>query len=149
MSITAWETIQWTKVERRVLRYQTRIYKATKDKNKRKIRCIQKSLLASLDAKLLAVRKVTTENRACVSGLISYHDTSIEPGVDEKLYLTNPKKVKLVKNLRLNGSSVSFRNTEHSSSLRDERGSSLPIKRVYIPKPGKAAKRPLGIPTIL
>ena len=148
MSITAWETIQWTKVERRVLRYQTRIYKATKDKNKRKIRCIQKSLLASLDAKLLAVRKVTTENRACVSGLISYHDTSIEPGVDEKLYLTNPKKVKLVKNLRLNGSSVSFRNTEHSSSLRDERGSSLPIKRVYIPKPGKAAKRPLGIPTI-
>ena len=34
MSITAWETIQWAKVELRVLRYQTRIYKATKDKTK-------------------------------------------------------------------------------------------------------------------
>ena len=38
-----WETISWADVELRVLRYQTRIYKAAKDQNKRKILTFIKS----------------------------------------------------------------------------------------------------------
>ena len=114
--VKTWATIQWAEVERRVLRYQTRIYKATKDKKKEKVRRIQKRLLKSFDAKLLAVRRVTTDNRVTPpKGAI---------GVDEKLYINDLEKEKLVSKLRLDGYAH-------------------PIKRVYIPKPGKAEKRPL------
>jgi RNA-directed DNA polymerase len=115
---SAWDTNSWEEVERRVLRYQTRIYKATKDKKKEKVRRIQKRLLKSFDAKLLAVRRVTTDNRG-----------KNTPGVDEKVYTSSIEKEKLVCNLRLDGYAH-------------------PIKHVYIPKPGKAEKPPLGIATI-
>ena len=73
-------------MERRVLGYQTRIYKATKDKKKEKVRRIQKRLLKSFNANLLAVRRVTTDNRA----------TRFAPiGVDEKLYINDLEKEKL------------------------------------------------------
>ena len=112
--VKTWATIQWAEVERRVLRYQTRIYKATKDKKKEKVRRIQKRLLKSFDAKLLAVRRVTTDNRVTPpKGAI---------GVDEKLYINDLEKEKLVSKLRLDG---------------------YAHPRVYIPKPGKAEKRPL------
>ena len=113
--VKTWATIQWAEVERRVLRYQTRIYKATKDKKKEKVRRIQKRLLKSFDAKLLAVRRVTTDNRVFPKETL---------GVDEKLYINDLEKEKLVSKLRLDGYAH-------------------PIKRVYIPKPGKAEKRPL------
>jgi RNA-directed DNA polymerase len=118
MSKIAWETIDWTKVESRVRRYQTRIYKASRDNNSPKVRCLQKRLLGSLDAKLLAVRRVTTLNKG-----------KRTPGIDKKIFVTNEQKGKLVEKLRLNGKA-------------------MPIKRVYIDKPGKTEKRPLGIPVI-
>ena len=118
MSIIAWETINWAKVEFRVNRYQTRIYKASRDNNSSKVRSLQKRLLGSFDAKLMAVRRVTTLNRG--------HKT---PGLDHKTYVTDNQKGKLVQKLRLDGKA-------------------MPIKRVYIDKPGKKEKRPLGIPSI-
>jgi RNA-directed DNA polymerase len=115
----AWKHINWTFVQKRVNRYQRRIFKASQSCNKRKVRFVQKLIVNSLDAKLLAVRKVTTDNKGTKT-----------PGVDEKLYLTSNEKIQLVKSLRI-----------------DAKAS--PICRVFIPKPGRTEKRPLGIPTIL
>ena len=118
MSIIAWKTINWTQVEFRVRRYQTRIYKASRDNNSPKVRCLQKRLLRSLDAKLMAVRRVTTLNKG-----------KRTPGIDKKIFVTDNQKGKLVQKLRLDGKAS-------------------PIKRVYIEKPGKKDKRLLGIPII-
>ena len=60
MSIIAWKTINWAEVEFRVRRYQTRIYKASRDNNSNKVRCLQKRLLRSLDAKLMAVQRAVS-----------------------------------------------------------------------------------------
>ena len=118
MSIIAWKTINWPLVESRVRRYQTRIYKASRDNNSPKVRCLQKRLLRSLDAKLMSVRRVTTLNKG-----------KRTPGIDKKIFVTDNQKGKLVQKLRLDGKAS-------------------PIKRVYIEKPGKKDKRPLGIPII-
>ena len=118
MSIIAWKTINWTQVEFRVRRYQTRIYKASRDNNSPKVRCLQKRLLRSLDAKLMAVRRVTTLNKG-----------KRTRGIDKEIFVTDNQKGKLVQKLRLDGKAS-------------------PIKRVYIEKPGKKDKRPLVIPII-
>jgi RNA-directed DNA polymerase len=118
MSSLAWKTINWPLVDSRIQRYQTRIFKASKENNIYKVRCIQKRLLNSLDAKLVAVRRVTTLNKGKTT-----------PGVEKQVFTTDLQKEKLVRKLRLDGKA-------------------LPIRRVYIDKPGKAEKRSLGIPTI-
>lgn len=118
MSIIAWKTINWTQVEFRVRRYQTRIYKASRDNNSDKVKYLQKRLLRSLDAKLMAVRRVTTLNKG-----------KRIPGIDKTIFVTDNQKGKLVQNLRLNGKAS-------------------PIKLMYIDKPGKKDKRTLGIPII-
>jgi RNA-directed DNA polymerase len=118
MSISAWKDINWSLTDKRILRYQTRIYKAARDGNISKVKCLQKRLLKSPDAKLIAVRRVTTLNKGKTT-----------PGIDGQIYVTDIEKIKLVKRLRLDGKA-------------------LPIRRAYIPKPGKTEKRPLGIPTV-
>lgn len=60
MRSIVWKEVKWSLVDSRVLRYQTRIFKASKENNIPKVRCLQKRLLNSLDAKLLAVRRITT-----------------------------------------------------------------------------------------
>ena len=60
MSSIAWKEVNWPMFDSRVLRYQTRIFKASRDTNIPKVRCLQKRLLRSLDAKLVSVRRVTT-----------------------------------------------------------------------------------------
>jgi RNA-directed DNA polymerase len=115
-NIIAWDDIQWTKVQNRVSKYQHRIYKASKEGNLDKVRGLQKRLVKSLDARLLAVRRVTTENKGRKT-----------PGVDLKLYLTSKEKIQVVNKLRIDGKAC-------------------PIRRILIPKPGKKEKRPLGIP---
>jgi RNA-directed DNA polymerase len=118
MSIPAWKDINWSLTDKRIFRYQTRIYNAARDGNISKVKCLQKRLLKSPDAKLIAVRRVTTLNKGKTT-----------PGIDGQIYVTDIEKIKLVKRLRLDGKA-------------------LPIRRAYIPKPGKIEKRPLGIPTV-
>jgi len=115
MSIIVWKTINWIQVEFRVKRYQTRIYKASRDNNSAKVRCLQKRLLRSFDAKLMAVRHVTTLNKGKKT-----------PGIDKKIFVTDSQKGKLVQKLKLDGKV-------------------LPTKRVYIEKPEKEDKRVLSI----
>jgi RNA-directed DNA polymerase len=84
--------MKWPLVDSRVLRYQTRIFKASKENNIPKVRCLQKRLLNSLDAKLVAVRRVTTLNKGRKT-----------LGVDKQVVVTDKQKVKLVQKLRLDG----------------------------------------------
>jgi RNA-directed DNA polymerase len=118
MSFKQWEEVDWAKVENRILRIQKRIYQASKLGNKGKVVYLQNLLLKSLDAKLLAVRKVTTENKGRKT-----------PGVDQIVYIKPEQKISLVQNLKVDGKA-------------------FPIKRVCIPKAGTKELRPLGIPVI-
>lgn len=119
MSFIEWNLVEWPLVENRVFRYQTRIYRASQNDNKKLVNYLQKRLIRSLDAKLLSVRQVTTENKGRKT-----------TGVDNRVYETPEKKAKLVAKLKLDG----------KANL---------IRRVEIPKLGRPnEKRPLGIPTI-
>lgn len=113
-----WSNIEWHKVRKRITRYQTRIFKASKENNSRKVKALQKFVINSLDAKLLAVKRVTTENKG-----------SKTAGIDKITYISNKEKSLLVSNLRIDGKAN-------------------PIMRQYTPKPGKSEPRPLGIPTL-
>jgi RNA-directed DNA polymerase len=59
----AWNEINWRKAELSVYKLQKRIYQASKTDNVRKLRRLQKTLLNSYNAKLLAVRKVSQDNK--------------------------------------------------------------------------------------
>lgn len=113
-----WDKVDWKSVESRVDRVQKRIYKQSLVGNKHRVHFLQKVLISSLDAKLLAVRRVTTENKGKYTA-----------GIDKKTYSTSEQKMRLVETLSIDGKAV-------------------PIRRVWIPKPGKADLRPLGIPII-
>jgi RNA-directed DNA polymerase len=114
----AWKDVNWKLVHQRLSRQQRRVYKASMEENKAKVHALQRRIIGSLDAKLMAVRRVTTENKG--------RNT---PGVDRQKAISNDMKMKLVSKLNLDGKSS-------------------PIRRTYIPKPGKTEVRPLGIPTI-
>lgn len=119
MSSLKWNEVDWPLVEQRVFRYQQRIYRAGLRDNQNVINNLQGRLITSFDAKLLAVRQVTTLNKG-----------KRTPGVDKRVYDTPKAKMKLVSNLKLDGKASR-------------------IKRVEIPKPGRPGQfRPLGIPTV-
>jgi len=120
MSKLAWKEINWTLVQKRLSRQQRRVYKASMEGKRQTVRAIQRRIIGSLDAKLLAVRRVTTENQG--------RNT---PGVDGVKVLSHEKKIELAYGLKLDGKSQA-------------------IRRVYIPRVGAKKKglRPLGIPTI-
>jgi RNA-directed DNA polymerase len=111
-----WNTMGWVKIERQGFKLQKRIYRATKREDHRQVRRLQKLLLRSRAAKLLAVRNVTQDNQGKKT-----------PGVDGVANLTPQARLDLVQHLHLQG---------HAS----------PVRRVYIPKPGTTEQRPLGIP---
>jgi len=118
MSNLAWKDINWTEVQLRVSRQQRRVYRASMEGNRNKVHALQRRIIASLDTKLLAVRRVTTENQG--------RNT---PGVDGVRAISHKEKIELALRLKLDGKAS-------------------PIRRTYITKPGKTEYRPLGIPTI-
>ncbi len=99
-----WNEIDWRKVEKSVFKLQKRIYQASKNSNVRKYKRLQKTLLNSYYAKLLAVRRVTQDNAGKKTA-----------GVDGIKSLTPKQRLKLVDNLKLNDKSK-------------------PVRRVWIPK---------------
>jgi RNA-directed DNA polymerase len=115
----AWNTIDWAKVRKRVTRLQHRIFKAKLNGLTDTVIGLQIKLINSLDAKLLSVLEVTTLNTGKGT-----------PGIDHKIIRKPDEKLKMALRLRLDGKAK-------------------PIRRVWIPKPGKDEKRPLGIPTIM
>lgn len=113
-----WETIDWHHVEKSVKKLQTRITKAALQNKWNLVKRLQYLLTHSYLAKLLAVRRVTQNKGKRTSG------------IDGEKWLTPVSKMKAV------------------LSLTGKRYKTKPLKRVFINKPGKNKKRPLGIPTM-
>ena len=57
-----WDSIPWKNLHRSVWKLQKRIYRASLDGDRKKVRKLQRLLMSSRAAKLLAVRKVTQDN---------------------------------------------------------------------------------------
>lgn len=113
-----WKDIPWKKFHRHVYRLQKRIFKASQRGDVGTMRRLQKLLMKSFAAKCLAVRRVTQDNQGKSTA-----------GVDGIKSLTPKQRLELVATLKLGTKAKATR-------------------RVMIPKPGKAEKRPLGIPTM-
>ena len=68
-----WNAVNWAKAEAIICRIQTRIVKAVKSGDKRRVRSLQRLLTRSRSAKLLAVKRVTSnqgKNTAGIDGVI-------------------------------------------------------------------------------
>ncbi len=113
-----WHKINWRKLERRVYKLQKRIYQASQRGDVRTFRRLQKLLMKSWYARILAVRRVTQDNQGKKTA-----------GVDGVKSLTPKQRLCLTEQLNL-------------------RTKVSPTRRVWIPKPGTPEKRPLGIPTM-
>ena len=113
-----WNTVNWKTVERKVFKLQKRIYRASQSGNVKLVHKLQRLLISSYYARLLAVRKVTQDNQGKKTA-----------GIDGVKSLTQRQRLEMVKKLELG----------------DE---AKPTRRVWIPKPHTEEKRPLGIPTM-
>jgi RNA-directed DNA polymerase len=113
-----WDEISWKEIEKKILLLQQRIFKASRDGNKLNVKYLQSIIVKLPEAKLIAVKRVTTENTGRKTG-----------GIDKQIITTNAEKLNLTIKLNIDGKAS-------------------PIGRVWIPKPGKSSMRPLGIPTI-
>src|SRR3989442_16032006 len=75
-SSEAWNKLPWRKLEKHCFRMQKRIYRASQRGNKRAVQKLQKLLMKSEAARLLAVRRVTQDNQgnktACSGGDKNY-----------------------------------------------------------------------------
>jgi RNA-directed DNA polymerase len=111
-----WQAIPWRKLEVSVFKLQRRIDHATTRGEPRKARRLQKLLTTSWSAKSLAVRRVTQENTGKKTA-----------GVDGVKSLPPPQRRQLI-------------------SALDLQTPAKPVRRVWLDKPGKPEKRPLGIP---
>ncbi|MEM7495122.1 MAG: group II intron reverse transcriptase/maturase [Myxococcota bacterium] len=115
----AWREIDWAKVKQKVKEIQIRIAKATSDGRWRDVRSLQRLLVRSYSARLLAVRHVTEKKGRRT------------PGVDGQRWSTPEAKVKA------------------AARLAEKGHRAKPLKRVYIPKAAGQGRRPLGIPCML
>lgn len=113
-----WNKIPWKIIQRKVFKLQKRIYRAASRGDKVLVRGLQRILLKSWYAKLLCVRQVTQLNQGKKTA-----------GVDGVKAIPPSKRLSMTRKLGL-------------------KGKANPVKRIWIPKPGKSEKRPLGIPTL-
>ena len=114
----AWDGINWAAVQRQVRGLQARIVKATQAGKHNKAKALQWLLTHSFSGKALAVKRVT-ENKG-----------KNTPGVDKVTWKTPEAKINAIASLKRRGYST------------------LPLRRVLIPKKNGTKTRPLGIPVM-
>ncbi|NET64460.1 MAG: group II intron reverse transcriptase/maturase [Moorea sp. SIO1G6] len=113
-----WNKVNWRKLEKTLFKLQKRIFRASERGDVRAIRKLQKTLMKSWSAKMIAVRRVTQENKGKKTA-----------GIDGVKHLNQRRRLALVDSLKISKKAQ-------------------PTRRVWIPKPGRKEKRPLGIPTM-
>src|SRR2546430_10125925 len=118
----SWNKLPWRKLEQHVYRIQKRIFKAKQQGKTRAVHKLQKLLMKSRAARMLAVRRVTQDNQGKKTA-----------GVDGVKSVKPKQRLAMVERV-------------HPSQWKCLK--TQPVRRVYIPKPGKAEKRPLGIPVM-
>ena len=116
-----WNTIPWKQVERTVFKLQKRIYQASARGDVRIVHKLQRLMMKSWHACLLAVRRVAQDNHGKKTA-----------GVDGVKNLNPRQRLELAQTIQQNP----FDCTTH------------PVRRVWIPKPGATEQRPLGIPVM-
>ena len=119
----AWKALPWRKLEQHVFRIQKRIYQARQQGKTRKVQKLQKLLMKSEAARLLAVRRVTQENQGKKTA-----------GVDGIKSVKPAERLIMVQQI-------------HPKEWKGKK--TRPVRRVWIPKPGKDEMRPLGIPVMI
>ena len=113
-----WSQINWRKLERSVFKLQKRVYRASQQGDIANVHNLQRLLVRSKSAKLLATRQVSQKNKGKRTA-----------GVDGVKSLNNKQRLEMAMHLNLNSKSK-------------------PIRRILIPKPDRLEMRPLGIPTL-
>jgi len=121
MPMYDWNTIPWATAERAVFKLQKRIYQASQRGDTHTVHQLQRLLMTSWWACLLAVRRVTQDNQGKKTA-----------GVDGVKNLPPPQRLLLAQQLQ-------------AAPLRPK---SPPVRRVWIPKVGTTEQRPLGIPVM-
>jgi RNA-directed DNA polymerase len=117
-----WNSIKWPLVEKILVKSQWRILEAYKKGDMKKVERLQNILIQSFAARVLSIRKVTTNLGART------------PGIDKVLFVTELDKMNAVQWL---------------THARPGKYKANPVKRVMIPKDNKPEElRPLGIPTM-
>src|SRR6476646_7721491 len=116
-----WNTIPWKKAEREVFKLQKRIYQASLNDNSRTVHKLQRLLMKSWWACLLAVRRVTQDNQGKHTA-----------GIDGVKNLAPAKRLELALKLKHDPFNPKAQ----------------PVRRVWIAKRGTTEKRGLGIPTM-
>lgn len=113
-----WDTVPWKQIQRDVFKLQKRIYRASSRGDVKTVRKLQRLLIKSRSARLLAVRKVTQDNQGKRTA-----------GVDGVKSLTPPQRLAMADTLKLGKKAQ-------------------PVRRVWIDKPNSDEQRPLGIPVM-
>ena len=105
-----WQDLPWKKIHRHVFRLQKRIYQASQRGDVRTVHKLQNLLSQSWYARLLAVRRVTQENRGKRTA-----------GIDGAKSLSAPARWRLARQLHLGDKATALR-------------------RIWIPKRGSSEK---------
>lgn len=119
----SWRRLPWRKLEQHTYRIQKRIFRAAERGNDRAVQKLQKLLIKSRAARMLAVRRVTQDNQGKKTA-----------GIDGVKSVAPRQRLEMVERLH----------PKQWNRLVPQ-----PVRRVYIPKPGKNEQRPLGIPVMV
>ena len=115
---SAWQSIHWKQAKVHVRRLQMRIAKAFREGKLGKVKALQWLLTHSYYAKLLAVKRVTSNKGAKT------------PGIDNIVWRTPKQKMQAALSLKRRGYKAQ------------------PLRRIYIPKKQQGRYRPLSIPVM-
>ena len=113
-----WSALPWKRIQTKVFKLQRRIYRASQRGDVKLVHRLQRLLIKSWYGRLLAVRRVTQDNQGKKTA-----------GIDGVKNLTPSQRQNLARQL---------------SQIPRPR----PLRRIWIPKPGKGEQRPLSIPVM-
>src|SRR5687768_171654 len=106
-----WNSVRWTEVERAVFKLRKRILRASLRGDLKQVRLLQRLLTRSWHARLLAIRRVTQDNRGKRTA-----------GIDGVKAVAPEQRLALARSVALGRRA-------------------LPVRRVWIPKPGSDEQR--------